>query len=574
MRSNRPDPHSAAQPSEIKATVNAIMTFHDQMERERREWEPLWKDVATFIDPTSDDFGAEAERKQGQKKGERVFDNTAIMARDRLAAAHESMLTPRNAKWHGLRSTAQHLNDIEEVQEWFEKVVARVFAARYSPKANFASQIGSYYQALDTFGTAGLFIDENVGRGLRYKAMHLNELYIAEDFQGRVDRVHRKFTLTAAQAGDMLKKGRFSSLPKDMIAASNDPSRQLEKYWFVHCVYQNDDGGYSAPGRNSWAWESRYIAYDYEHQCAEGGYRTMPFAVGRYMTGPRETYGRAPGMTVLRDIQMLSEMNKTAIREAQRLADPPMFMQGQPGNTPFSMRSGAINWGMAQDGKPLAVPFQSNADLSALLELIQDRRQSVNDAFLVTLFQILLDKPPNMTATEAMLRAQEKGVLLAPTMGRQQSEFLGPLIEREIDILTEAGEFDDIPMPNVLRQYGAGIEIVYDAPLNRLQKTDEAVGILRTVEALAEPAKIDPTVYDVFQWSKVARTMAEANGAPASVLNSLEEMEALQQQRQQENQVQQAAVAGPAIAKTVESLTQAQAVAQNNPAAIPLVQPA
>ena len=556
-----------------KAEVQKILDFQQALEQERKQWEPLWRDCATYIDPNADDFGAETERRQGGKKGEKVFDNTAIMARDRLAAAHESMLTPRNAKWHGLKSSIAELNEDEEVKEYFEAVTHRVFAARYSPKANFSAQIGAYYQCLDTFGTGGCFIDENVGSGLRYKALHLGELYISEDFQGRVNSVHRKFTLTAKQALEMMKAGKFESLPDDIIRAANDPARKLERAWYLHCVYPSENQ--YQPDRNSWPIESHYICVDHQFACAEGGYRTMPYAVGRYITGPRETYGRAPGMTVLRDIQMLSEMNKTAVREAQRLADPPMFLSGNQGANPFSMRPGAMNYGMmSPDGKPLAQALAAGADLSALLELIQDRRQSVNDAFLVTLFQILLDKPPNMTATEALLRAQEKGVLLTPTMGRQQSEFLGPMIEREIDILTEAGQFDDLPMPDILREAQGGVEIVYDAPLNRLQRTDEAVGILRTVEALAEPAKVDPTVYDVFQWDKVARTMADANGAPASVLNSLEEMAALKEARKASEQMQQAAVLGPAIGKTIKDISQAQAIAGSSPVPIPMVQPA
>ncbi len=559
-----------------KLECQRILDFHQGLEQERKQYEALWRDCATYIDPNADDFGAESERRQGAKKGEKVFDNTAIMARDRLAAAHESMLTPRNAKWHGLKASITALNEDEQVQEYFEAVRDRIFAARYSPKANFSSQIGAYYQCLDTFGSGAVFVDENIGQGLRYKALHLGELYFSEDFQGRVNCVHRKFTLTAKQALEAMKAGRFESLPPEIIRAANDPSRKLERFWFLHCVYPNGEPGFGAyQGRNSWAFSSTYVAMDFSHACGESGYRTMPYAVGRYITGPRETYGRAPGMTVLRDIQMLQEMNKTAIREAQRLADPPMFLSGQPGTTPFSMRPGALNHGMIdpQSGRPLAQSFQSGADLSAMLELIQDRRQSVNDAFLVTLFQILLEKPPNMTATEALLRAQEKGVLLAPTMGRQQSEFLGPMIEREIDILTEAGEFDDLPMPDVMREYGSGVEIVYDAPLNRLMKTDEAVGILRTVESLAEPAKVDPTVYDVFQWAKVARTLAEANGAPPSVLNSLEEMDEIKKGREQSQAIEQAAVAGPAIGQTIKDITQAQATAASTPRPIPLVQP-
>lgn len=559
-----------------KAGCQQILDFQQGLENERKQWESLWRDCATYIDPNADDFGAESERKQGSKKGEKVFDNTAIMARDRLAAAHESMLTPRNAKWHGLKATVAHLNEDEEVLEYFEAVRDRIFGARYSPKANFSSQIGAYYQCLDTFGTGAVFIDETIGQGLRYKALHLNEIYIAEDFQGRVNCVHRKFTLTAKQAMEAMKAGKFESLPQEIIRAASDPGRKLDRHWFLHCVYPNGEPGFGAyQGRNSWNFSSHYIAMDYAHSCGESGYRTMPYAVGRYITGPRETYGRAPGMTVLRDIQMLSEMNKTAIREAQRLADPPMFLSGAPGNSPFSMRPGALNYGQVDPttGRLMAQPLQTGADLSALLELIQDRRQSVNDAFLVTLFQILLDKPPNMTATEALLRAQEKGVLLAPTMGRQQSEFLGPMIEREIDILTEAGEFDDLPMPDIMREYGSGIDIVYDAPLNRIMKADEAVALIRTVETLTPLFEVYPELRYVVKPAEFGRTVADANGAPPTGLRSVKEVEALMAEDEQKANLERAVQAAPLIGKAANDLAQAQATSASSPTPIPMVQP-
>ena len=560
-----------------KTEVQKLIDFHQGLAQERKQYESLWRDVATYIDPNADDFGAETERRQGEKKGEKVFDNTAIMARDRLAAAHESMLTPRNMKWHGFRSSDPVLNEQEEVLECFEALRNRTFAARYAPKANFTSQIGAYYQCLDTFGTGAMFIDENIGQSLRYKTLNLGELYFAEDFQARVNCVHRKFVLTAKQALEAMKIGRFEALPDRIIRAANDPGLALQRSTFLHCVYPGEGEGYA--GSNSWAFESHYLAFDDVFHCGQAGYRTMPYAVGRYITGPRETYGRAPGMTVLRDIQMLSEMNKTAIREAQRLADPPMFLSGQPGNSAFSMRAGSVNWGMIDPatGKPMAQAFQGNADLSALLELIQDRRQSVNDAFLVTLFQVLLDKPPNMTATEALLRAQEKGVLLAPTMGRQQSEFLGPMIEREFDLLTESGEFEDIDIPDALKEslyYGGKIDIVYDAPLNKIQKADEAVGLLRTVETLVPLFEVMPELRYVVKPAEFGRTVGDANGAPPSALRTAKEVEELMAQDKQEADLQRAVEAAPLIGKSAKDLAQAAATAQGQPPTIPMVQPA
>lgn len=581
MQAPQREPNGAPNVQQDPASQKKVARLyeeHQAMQVERRMWEPLWRDCATFIDPNSDDFGAEPERKQGNKKGEKVFDNTAIMARDRLAAAHESMLTPRNTKWHGLRCARADLNDRDDVQEYLEAVRDRVFGARYRPHANFASQIGAYYQQLDTFGTSGVFVDEIMGTSLRYKAMHLNELYVREDFQGRVVSVNRKFTLTASQAVDAMNKGKFSSLPKAILDQAADPAQKLRRTWFIHHVCREADDGDYGEGyeRNSWPVESCYFIPDYLWLAGEGGYRTMPYAIGRYTTGPREVYGRAPGMTVLRDIQMLQEMNKTAARITQREADPPMFIGGMAGNEPFSMRPGAINKGMVDPatGRLMAQAFQSQADLQALLAMIQDRRQGINDAFYVTLFQILLERPPNMTATEALLRAQEKGLLLAPTMGRQQSEFLGPMIEREIDILTEAGEFDDLVMPDVMRQSGTGIEVVYEAPINRLMKSDEALGVIRTFQALEGPAAIKPEIMDRVDWDKASRVIAEANGTPASLILDDEQFAKIQQAKQAQINADMLAKTAPAVAGAARDMAQASATASNIPQPIPAVQPA
>lgn len=558
--------------------IDALLESQAALEQERKPWEKLWRDCATYIDPASDDFGSTNEYQQAQKKGEKVFDTTALTARDRLAAAHESTLTPQNAKWAGLKATVEAVNEDEETKEYFEEINTRLFAARARPEANFVGQNGQYFQQLDTFGTSAMFIDERMGRSLRYKCPHLNEIYIALDFQGRPNRVHRKFQLTAGAAMSALKAGKFERLPAAVMRAAQSPGNRHDKFWFVHCVYENEahGAGYGFNAvRNSWAFESVYYCVEHNEIVAESGYRAMPYAVGRYSVGPRETYGRAPGMKALRAIQMLQELGKTLVRQVQRAADPPMFMQASaPGAMPFSLQSGKFNYGMLDaDGRPKAAAFNVEADLSALLELIKEQRIVVNDAFMVTLFQIMVENP-NQTATEALLRAQEKGQLLGPTLGRQQSDYLGPLILRELDILTEAGEFDDLPMPRALLEAGGGVEIVYDAPINRLMRAEEAIGLIRTAEALMPFAEAFPEMLDVFEPTVFARTVAEANGAPAKGLRSVEEMALIAEQRQREKQLQQGVAAAKPLADAARALAQAQAVAQNSPPAIPLVNPA
>ncbi len=137
-------------------------------------------------------------------------------------------------------------------------------------------------------------------------------------------------------------------------------------------------------------------------------------------------------------------------------------------------RRRSITAAVDDQGRPLIHALNRGSQFAPVKEEIAERRQSVNAAFLVTLFQILVETP-QMTATEALLRAQEKGALLAPTTGRQQSELLGPIVEREIDLLARAGALP--PPPAVMLERNAGYKLEYDSPLTRAMKADRGVGL-------------------------------------------------------------------------------------------------
>ena len=138
-------------------------------------------------------------------------------------------------------------------------------------------------------------------------------------------------------------------------------------------------------------------------------------------------------MNVLPDIKMLNEMSKTVMRAAHMVTAPPIMLSDDGALQQFNLRPNALNFGAVDDqGRPRAIPFQSGGRVDIGLDMMNQRREIINDAFFVTLFRILVEEP-QITATEAMLRAQEKGQLLAPTMGRMQTELLGPCVERELD---------------------------------------------------------------------------------------------------------------------------------------------
>ena len=151
-----------------------------------------------------------------------------------------------------------------------------------------------------------------------------------------------------------------------------------------------------------------------------------------------------------------------------------------------------------------------------------------------------------MTATEVLQRAQEKGALLAPTVGRQQSETLGPLIERELAVLVEQGLIPELPP--VLEEAGGEYEIEYVSPLTQAMRAPEGVGILRTLESVQAIAAIDPSVMDNFDADQITRTLAEIHGAPQKILRDENEVAEMRGQRQQSEAIQSGLNAAPQLA--------------------------
>ena len=541
------------------ATADAIIQRQERMANDRAVWDAHWREIAERILPRSDQF--RSNRQPGDKRTERVFDATASLALDRFAAAMESMLTPRTQRWHRLKIDDPALAEDSAVKAYLDEVTQILFSVRYSPKANFASQAHEAYISLGAFGTGAVFVDDLVGRGIRYRTVNLSELYIAENFQGTIDTVYRKFQMTARQLTQKFPAERLSERVKQ--AAEKSPELMFD---VIHAVYPNEDRKPGRRDRRGMAFSSCYVLVDGRGVLDEGGFRTMPYAVGRYVTSPREVYGRSPAMVVLPDIKMLNEMSKTVIRAAHKIVDPPLLLQEDGALAAFDLRPGALNYGGVDDrGQQVVHALQTGARVDIGLEMMDQRRRVINDAFLVTLFQILVDAP-NMTATEAMLRAQEKGALLAPTMGRQQSEFLGPLIEREIDILARAGVLP--PMPEQLAAAGGIVDIEYVSPLNRAQRAEEGVAIMRTIEAVAPLAQIDPRVMTIFDPQAVARELADINGVPAKVLRTREQVDAMAQQAAQAQQAQALLQAAPVASGVVKDLAQAQSMAGAAPAQV------
>ena len=308
-------------------------------------------------------------------------------------------------------------------------------------------------------------------------------------------------------------------------------------------------------------FSSYHISYEGRCVVREGGYRTQPYSVSRYVTAASEIYGRSPAIDCLPDIKMANAQKETLLRAGQLAVDPPALLNDDGILAAFDARPGSMNYGMVDSqGRPMAIPYNNGARLDLGQEMIEDTRKVINEAFLVTLFQILVQTDREMTAYEVMQRAQEKGALLAPVAGRQQSELLGPIIQREIEILAAAGQLP--PMPKALQDMGGEFEISYQSPLARAQKAEQAIGLSNTFGILQPIAQINPDVMDRFDFDIIAKDLAmDINGLPATWLHDDDAMAAIRKGRQDQQQMQQAVQAAPAMSAAAANIAKLQAAA-------------
>ena len=530
--------------------VFETMEEFSQLQIWRNTFASHWEEVAELVLPTSrNTFFYGNFNWPGLKKTDRQIDATGMMALHRFGAICDSLLTPRNMYWHQLEANNEYVMKDRDSRLWFERVTRLLFAYRYDPMGNFSAQNQNNYQSLGAFGTGAMFVDNFDGApGLRYKAIPLGELFIKENHQGLIDGFIRWYRLTARQV-----KQAFPDTFPELLQVALD-SYSPQPFDILHRVCPRSDwepGRLDSKGKR---WASYQVCIQSRSLLSEGGYNTFPIAASRYDQTPGEIYGRSPAMMVLPALKTLNAEKRTFLKQGHRVSDP-VLLTADDGILDLSLRPGAINkGGVSPDGRLLVQALPTGA-IQITKEMMDEERSLINDAFLVSLFQILTETP-QMTATEVIERTNEKGILLAPTVGRQQSEYLGPLIDRELDLLARQGLLP--PMPPRLKEAGGEYSVQYTSPLARAMKAQEAAGFMRTVEIVTNVvnASQDPSLLDMFDFEVALPAIADINAVPVSWMAAPDQVQAKKQARAAALQKQQQIQEAPAKA----AMMKAQAV--------------
>lgn len=534
----------------MKMTADEAIQRLGQLKSKRSNFDSEWQRAADVMNPLGGDFNT--KHSPGERKTEHMDESTAANSLEKFTAAMEAFHTPRNQVWHRVRASDESLNKLPAVRDFFEEADRVLVKLRNSPKARFYGQAYEFWKSLGLTGNGCLFVDEAPKGGIRYRYTHVGNAWIETNFEGVVDTVYYEYELTARAA--VQKWG--EKAPK--TAHEMNDGQPLGIVRFVHLVRPNEDKDPSAKAATGKEFESLEISLDDQTVIERGGYDELPYMWSRYSVNPSEMYGRGPAAQVIGDVLKLQAMQRTFLRAGHKVADPPLLAanDNQLGRGSKKIRlnpGGVTHGGLDREGKALIAPLVSGGRID-MTEMMMDRfRENIREAFLNSYFDILVQDRTQMTAYEVAERSKEKGQLLAPVIGRQQSEFLGPLVSREIGIAQRQGLLGELP--GELIEADGEYDIEYESDATRMQRADEVSAFVRWQQVMEPFIAKDPGILDVVDAEKAAEHYGRDLGVPSKLFRTESELEEINAAKQQQVQGQQMMEGLPAMAKAARDLS-------------------
>lgn len=510
-----------------RSLTDQIFSRFNDLKTQRVFYHNMWDDITEFVLPNRGDFAA--KRGTAQRKDRRLFDSTAIRANEYLASTLKEGIMPIHELWGRIQSRIPQVNDIDEAKYYFEAVNETIYEVLNNPASNFHAQNHELFLDLCAYGTAIMYVDSAPSGQIRFRTIHLSEIYLAEDIMGTVDTVFREFQMTPRQAAQQWGAEQLSSQLKGFLTNSPD-----EKVKFMHCVKPNEDYDGVKVGKTNLPFMSYYCEFETRHVLDIGGYHEMPYKVVRWEKFVGELYGRSPAWSAMPDIMMASALKNIIIRASQKAADPIYLLADDGVVLPLDTRPGGVNFGGIDpvSGRPRIQVLENQGRFDVSLQLLETTRKDIRDSFFMD--PLRERNTDRMTATAVLELKDEKLSLIGPQVGRIQSEYVGPLLQRVYGILQRNNSLPSVAddLADLVTKYG--LEITYSSPLFNTQRRQEPVALQRTLQTIMPLIQMDPRIVQNFDLDAITRSITEVYGAPPSYLKPSEDVQAERQKAEQQ----------------------------------------
>lgn len=510
------------------------------LKRARAPYEDDWRLISDYIRPRRTRFFRTAS---GHERDTRIINGSPKFALRTLGAGMHAGLSSPARPWLRMVTDDPGLMEYGPVRDHLAERTSIFFSVL--ARTNIYRALHTNWVNEGQFGTAAMVVDGDDDAVARGRVMPIGEYYLAAGADGICRTLYRETTMTVEQWIGTVGLENVSAA----VRRAYDRSDTEARIEVCHAIEPNDERvAYRAdwrgkPFRSAW-WEKDS---DADKLAKVLGYEECPIIAPRWEVLDLDTYGEGPGHDALNDAIGLQRMEVEKHRLISKLADPPKAMPSsakQYANTPAAAGQDFFFDGPPEAGRAL---YQVPHDIGPLVTEIGRVERRTDSAFYRDVFQMIAQAEAYgtpATAREIIERKEEKMVLVGPTVERQHSEGLGPLVRRIDAMIARAGFYPE-PPPELAR---ANVSIDYLSPLAQAQKMIDASSIERMATFIGNLSGLKPNVGDKFDGDQAVDEYARIIGANARIIVSDDKAAKIRAARAQEQaQAQQAQLAAQAI---------------------------
>ena len=499
-------------------TVEQMLQSYEKAQAVRLNFEDLYDEIYEYCLPQRQGF---KNYSVGERKDDKIFDETAVVGIQEFASRLQSGLTPNFARWADF-VTGQEVPDAEkdDINNALDSVTDYVFEILQT--SNFAQEIHECFIDL-ALGTAVICVMEgDAVNPIRFQSIPLPHVVLDTGPDGKVDHVYRERMMKNEDIPIAYPNGILTPQMAERISRSPESKTKILE---VSCRLYDD------PNEEKYG----YYVIDINEKVmimseVYTGVGSNPFIAFRWSKASGEVYGRGPALNALSaiktcnlTIEMILENAQMAISGIYQIDDDGIINVDTINLVPGTVIPKAPS---SQGLQPIRAA--GSFDVANLI--LNDMRNNIKRA----LYNDMLGDPNKTpaSATEVAERMADLSRKIGSAFGRLQSEMVQPLLQRVVYILQKQGR---IEMPTV---NGREVKIRSVSPLAQAQSNQDIVSLNRFLQTVS--GSFGPEILNILISSEeTALYLAKKFGVPDKLIRDADERQQLVQMAQQMQQQQQ-----------------------------------
>lgn len=527
------------------------------LNKARQSQEPVLRDIQEHIVPYRGRFQKQTQDQRGGRRGLKVINGTAGRSMKILSSGMMAGLTSPGRPWFRLSFPDPDLSEYTPVRAWLDDV-ARSMRAAFA-RSNLYNILPSVYGELGPFGTSAMLEVDDPETMLRFYPFTMGTYGIAQDDRLVVDAFSREFSWTILQI-----VGKFGTKNLSLTALNLWKQHKLQQELeLIHIIYPNKGyvpGGFAERGFKfiEEYWEK---GGDSQEPLFRSGHRERALFVPRWDVNGDDLWGTGIGHEVLGDVKQLQFLERRKEDVLEKQTAPPLEAGAELRGKRISLLAGDVTYSNPATTGGTSIRPIVQVHPSAYQYVAQDigaLEHKIKQAAHEDLFLMLAnDTRSGITAREVEERHQEKMLILGPVLERLNEELFDPLISRTFGIMqrrslaswrgTASG--GDAVLPKPPRGVEAAeLRVEYTSILAQAAKATHTRGIEAFGMFVGQLAQVfGPTVLDKVDVDQMVDEYADAQGVPARIVRSDDDVSQIRGNREADQQQQKMLAAAPAL---------------------------